>query len=58
MELLEFLAETQQNIREESLSKETEFGEGMAFPELIFTEIVANHMLECRNDISACYMPC
>ncbi|WP_298607811.1 AIPR family protein [uncultured Thiothrix sp.] len=46
MELIEFLQQTQQEIREEMASRTAEPGESMPFAELIFTEIVTKHMSE------------
>lgn len=46
MELLEFLTKTQAEVREEVASRSQEPGAPVAFPELVFTEIVTRHMAE------------
>lgn len=45
MELVEFLRQTQQQVRDETVERGIEAGEA-AFPELLFTEIVTRHMAD------------
>lgn len=53
MELIEFLQQTQWEIREEMASRAAEPGELMPFAELVFTEIVTRHM----SDIGMTFEP-
>ncbi len=53
MELIEFLQQTQREIREEMASRAAEPGESMPFAELVFTEIVTRHM----SDIGMTFEP-
>lgn len=46
MELVEFLRQTQQQVRDETVERSTEAGGEAAFPELLFTEIVTRHMAD------------
>jgi hypothetical protein len=46
MELIEFLQQTQREIREEMAQRAAEPGESMPFAELVFTEIVTRHMAD------------
>jgi len=46
MELVEFLRQTQQQVRDETVERSTETGGEAAFPELLFTEIVTKHMAD------------
>ena len=46
MELIEFLQQTQREIREEVADRAAEPGEDMPFSEDVFTEIVTRHMSE------------
>jgi hypothetical protein len=46
MELIEFLHQTQNDVREEIASRESKPGEDMPFPEIIFTEVVTRHMAD------------
>lgn len=45
MELVDFLRQTQQQVRDETVERGIEGGEA-AFPELLFTEIVTRHMAD------------
>lgn len=45
MELVDFLRQTQQQVRDETVERGIEAGEA-AFPELLFTEIVTRHMAD------------
>lgn len=46
MELVEFLRQTQQQVRDETVERSAETGGEVTFPELLFTEIVTRHMAE------------
>lgn len=46
MELIEFLQQTQREIREEMASRSAEPGQSMSFAVLVFTEIVTKHMFD------------
>lgn len=53
MELIEFLRQTQREIREEMDARAAEPGEAIPFAELVFTEIVTRHM----SDIGMTFEP-
>lgn len=46
MELIEFLQQTQQEVRDELAARTSEAGEETPFPELVFTEVVTRHMAD------------
>jgi len=46
MELIDFLQQTQQQVREETITRNQETGAEPAYPELVFTEIVTQHMVD------------
>lgn len=46
MELIEFLQQTQREVREEMASRTANAGEALPFADMVFTEIVTRHMAE------------